>query len=110
MGGAARTAERRPGDPINRLKEHLIALGEWSAERHARLEKELEAHVTACWKEAESYGTLAGGPTLDPLTMFEDVLKDMPPNLRAQQQELRELRAHGETAANPEPTAASKAY
>ncbi len=42
------------GDPIARLKQHLIALGEWSEERHAALEKELEAHVTACWKEAAS--------------------------------------------------------
>src|SRR5256886_255327 len=66
------------GDPITRLKQHLIVLGEWSEERHARLEKELEAYVTACWKEAESYGTLTGGPALDPRTMFEGVLKQMP--------------------------------
>src|SRR5580692_4175781 len=39
------------GDPIVRLKKHLISLGEWSEERHSALEKELEAHVTACWKE-----------------------------------------------------------
>src|SRR5256885_7480437 len=31
------------GDPVTRLKQHLIALGEWSEERHGRLEKELEA-------------------------------------------------------------------
>ncbi len=81
------------GDPITRLKQHLIALGEWSEERHGRLEKELEAHVTACWKEAESYGTLSSGPTLDPLTMFEDVFKEMPPNLVRQREELRALRS-----------------
>jgi 2-oxoisovalerate dehydrogenase E1 component alpha subunit len=80
------------GDPIGRLKQHLIALGEWSEERHAKLEKELEAHVTACWKEAETFGTLSGGPALDPLTMFEDVLKEMPPNLARQREELRALR------------------
>src|SRR5580704_12455153 len=77
------------GDPVLRLKAHLIALGEWSEERHVRLEKELDAHVTACWKEAESYGTLSGGPALDPLTMFEDVYKEMPPNLVQQREELR---------------------
>ena len=81
------------GDPVTRLKQHLIALGEWSEERHGRLEKELEAHVTACWKEAESYGTLTGGPSLDPLTMFEDVFKEMPPNLVRQREELRALRS-----------------
>ena len=76
-----------------RLKAHLIALGEWSEERHAKLEKELEAHVTACWKEAETYGTLSGGPSLDPLTMFEDVFKEMPPNLVREREELRALRS-----------------
>src|SRR6202451_2112360 len=79
------------GDPIERLKDHLIALGEWSQDRHVALEKELEAHVTACWKEAASYGTLTEGPTLDPATMFEDVYKDMPPHLAKQREQLLEL-------------------
>ena len=93
------------GDPVLRLKAHLIALGEWSEERHAQLEKELDAHVTACWKEAESYGTLTAGPSLDPLTMFEDVLKDMPPNLVHQREELRKLleaRAKATPAVQPQ--------
>jgi 2-oxoisovalerate dehydrogenase E1 component alpha subunit len=81
------------GDPIARLKQHLIALGEWSEERHNLLEKELEAHVSACWKEAMSYGTLTEGPTLDPTTMFEDVFKHMPPHLARQREQLRALRA-----------------
>ena len=79
------------GDPIQRLKEHLIHLGEWSQERHQGLEKELEAHVTACWKEAVTYGTLTEGPSLDPLSMFEDVFHEMPPNLQHQREELRRL-------------------
>ena len=79
------------GDPVARLKQHLIVLGEWSEERHAALEKELEAHVTACWKEAASYGTLTEGPTLDPATMFEDVYKEMPPHLARQREELLKL-------------------
>src|SRR5580698_5084770 len=86
------------GDPVERLKAHLITLGEWSEERHAKLEKELEAHVTACWKEAESYGTLSGGPSLDPLTMFEDVFKEMPPNLARERDELRALKDSGAAA------------
>ncbi|HEY4211233.1 MAG TPA: thiamine pyrophosphate-dependent enzyme [Steroidobacteraceae bacterium] len=79
------------GDPIDRLRKHLIDLGEWSAERHAALEKELETHVTACWKEAASYGTLTEGPRLDPATMFEDVYAKMPQHLVKQREELREL-------------------
>jgi 2-oxoisovalerate dehydrogenase E1 component alpha subunit len=81
------------GDPIQRLKQHLISLGEWSEERHAALEKELEAHVTACWKEAVSYGTLTDGPSLDPATMFEDVFKQMPPHLARQREQLKALQA-----------------
>ena len=56
------------GDPVARLKQHLIVLGEWSEERHAALEKELEAHVTACWKEAASYGTLTAADAMMFLT------------------------------------------
>ena len=41
------------GDPIERLKEHLIALGEWDEERHAALETELAEEVRAAQKEAE---------------------------------------------------------
>src|SRR5579862_8511290 len=89
------------GDPITRLKAHLIALGEWSEERHAQLHKELEAQVSAAWKEAESYGTLTHGPSLDPLTMFEDVFKDMPANLLRQREELRALRSAGDAPAQP---------
>ena len=88
------------GDPVVRLKAHLIALGEWSEERHAALEQELEAHVTACWKEAVAYGTLTEGPTLDPLSMFEDVFHEMPAHLKRQREELRRL-LHGPDAAGP---------
>src|SRR5213079_1912758 len=96
------------GDPITRLKQHLIVLAEWSEERHARLEKELEAYVTACWKEAESYGTLTGGPALDPLTMFEDVLKQMSPSLVHQREELRALRASAAKQPHSAPSVAKK--
>ena len=82
--------ERFPlGDPVERLKSHLIALGEWSEERHAALAAELEAQVTAAWKEAVTYGTLNEAPRLDPHLMFEDVFKEMPEHLRRQDAELR---------------------
>jgi 2-oxoisovalerate dehydrogenase E1 component alpha subunit len=76
------------GDPVPRLKQHLIALGAWSEEEHARVQKELEEEVIATQKEAESYGTLATGPMPSPATMFEDVYKDMPAHLRRQRQQL----------------------
>ena len=76
------------GDPIVRLKQHLIALGEWSEERHAALEKELEAMSPPAGGKPSSYGTLTEGPTLDPATMFEDVFKEMPPHLVRQREQL----------------------
>ncbi|HEU4530027.1 MAG TPA: thiamine pyrophosphate-dependent enzyme [Steroidobacteraceae bacterium] len=77
------------GDPIERLKNHLIALGEWSQERHSALQRELEEHVAACWKEAVKYGTLTEGPRLDPDLMFEDVFKEMPAHLQRQRDQLK---------------------
>ena len=47
--------------------------------------------MTASWKQAESYGTLTHGPFLDPLTMFDDVFRDMPPNLQHEREEMRAL-------------------
>lgn len=76
------------GDPIERLKKHLIALGEWSGEQHATLEKELTDHVLTSWKEAESYGTLNEGPWPPVRAMFEDVYKNVPEHLLKQKQEL----------------------
>jgi len=84
------------GDPVERLKQHLIALGEWSEERHQALSEELDAHVAASWKEALSYGTMNDGPRLDRDLMFEDVFKEIPEHLRRQRELLRaEFAAQG---------------
>ena len=70
----ANDAERFPlGDPVKRLKQHLMVLGVWSDEEHAATQKAVEAEVTAAQKEAESYGTLADGHVQSPAAMFEDV-------------------------------------
>jgi 2-oxoisovalerate dehydrogenase E1 component alpha subunit len=76
------------GDPIERLKQHMIAQGIWSEEQHAALQKEVEAEIVAAQKQAESYGSLADGQTFPASAMFEDVYKDMPAHLRRQRQEL----------------------
>src|SRR5579871_2112120 len=77
------------GDPIQRLKQHLIRLGEWSEERHQAMTAELEALVASSWKEAVTYGTMTEGPRLNADLMFEDVFKDMPENLARQQAQMR---------------------
>lgn len=76
------------GDPIARLKQHLIALGAWSEQEHEAAQKEIEASVAAAQREAEQYGSLADGHLRSPAEMFEDVYKEMPAHLRRQRQEL----------------------
>jgi 2-oxoisovalerate dehydrogenase E1 component alpha subunit len=76
------------GDPIERLKKHLIALNEWSEDRHQALTNELDEHLAASWQEACSFGTLSEGPRPDPLTMFDDVFAEMPDHLRGQREQL----------------------
>jgi 2-oxoisovalerate dehydrogenase E1 component alpha subunit len=76
------------GDPIVRLKRHLVALGEWDPSRHADLEAELVAHVKAEGRASEALGTLLDGAKLDPDTMFDDVYKEMPPHLVRQRAEM----------------------
>lgn len=76
------------GDPLERLKAHLIATGEWSEEQHQQLEQELKDEITANWKEAVQYGSLEEGPHWPVSAMFEDVFKEMPAHLRKQRQDL----------------------
>jgi 2-oxoisovalerate dehydrogenase E1 component alpha subunit len=75
------------GDPVARLKRHLIGLGAWSEAEHEATQKELSAQVAAAQREAEQHGNLTDGPIADPESMFEDVYKDMPPHLVEQRRE-----------------------
>ncbi|GGC98266.1 3-methyl-2-oxobutanoate dehydrogenase (2-methylpropanoyl-transferring) subunit alpha [Undibacterium terreum] len=77
------------GDPIARIKRHLIKLGIWSEQEHEQTQKQLEAEVIAAQKEAERYGTLANGHIPSDASMFEDVYKEMPPHLREQLRQLQ---------------------
>jgi 2-oxoisovalerate dehydrogenase E1 component alpha subunit len=81
------------GDPIERLRNHLVALGEWNDDKHAALVRECEEHVSKAWEEACSYGTLNDGPRPDPLTMFDDVYHAMPEHLRRQREQLAKEKA-----------------
>ncbi len=76
------------GDPIERLKQHLINLGEWSEEQHEAQADALKESITKDWKEAISYGTLDEGPHWPVRSMFEDVFKDIPLHLQKQRQKM----------------------
>ena len=79
------------GDPLERLKQHLINAGHWSDEQHAALQDELGDAVLAAWKEAISYGTMTDGPKLDVREMFDDVYAEMPEHLKLQRQQLLDI-------------------
>jgi 2-oxoisovalerate dehydrogenase E1 component alpha subunit len=76
------------GDPIERLKVHLIALGEWSEEQQQATHAEVVEEVKAADKIAAGVGTLGQGELPSAKTMFEDVFKEMPEHLRRQRQEM----------------------
>src|SRR5271170_4311106 len=87
-------AEHWPlGDPIQRLKAHLIKIGEWSDELHQAMSAELEALVASSWKKALSFGTMSEGPRLDADLMFQDVFKEMPEHLQKQRALMRAERS-----------------
>ena len=66
-------AEKWPlGDPIERLKQHLIVLGEWSDDQPEAAEKDAVEQVRAAAKESEAIGTL-GQSRPSVKTMFEEV-------------------------------------
>ena len=79
-------AEKWPlGDPIARLRQHLIGLGEWDEERDKQLLEQLDGEVRAAQKEAERQGTLQSDPYSDLSSMFEDVYAELPWHLKEQQ-------------------------
>lgn len=63
------------GDPIARLKQHLIAIGAWSEARHDALVAELDEAVKAAVRQGEAVGTL--GQSKPPVhEMFEGVFRE----------------------------------
>ena len=83
------------GDPIERLKNHLIREAHWSEEQHSALTEELKAQVLAAWKEAQSHGTMTEEPWLDPATMFDDVYADPPARLESQRRRMLATQSAG---------------
>ena len=80
------------GDPIQRLKNHLIGRGDWSEEQHRDLVADVDREVLAAARDAESYGTLLDGRVASAKSIFEDVYKDMPPHLQRQRRQMEDER------------------
>jgi len=81
------------GDPVARLKQHLILIGAWDEERHAAMDKDVAEQVRAAQKEAEAQGILADGLLQHPFeTMFEDVFEEQPWHLKEQSRQMLDER------------------
>lgn len=88
---AAKEFEKWPlGDPVERLKKHLILLGEWSEKQHQVQAVELADLVKRTQKEAEASGILGHGLHQPLETMFEDVFEQMPWHLKEQSAQMHE--------------------
>jgi 2-oxoisovalerate dehydrogenase E1 component alpha subunit len=88
---AAAEFEKWPlGDPIARLKQHLILLGEWSDEQHDMQLLQLADLVKSTQKEAEANGILGHGLHQPLETMFEDVFEHTPWHLKEQAAQMRD--------------------
>jgi 2-oxoisovalerate dehydrogenase E1 component alpha subunit len=76
------------GDPIKRLKAHLIAIGEWDEERHVAQDLSVVEEVKSAQKEAERNGILGHGLQQPLDTLFDGVFEEMPWHLREQQAQM----------------------
>ena len=89
------------GDPVERLKQYLIQIGEWSAESHQQLDKALEQEISATFEHAEAYGSLAHAADQPAALMFDDVYAGLPAHLQQQRDELQSETPEQETEHAP---------
>ena len=76
------------GDPVERLKAHLILTDAWSQERHVQAEAEVLDEVRTVQKEVESHGTFVDPQPMLPAEILRDVYAEMPEHLRRQRQQM----------------------
>ena len=76
------------GDPVKRLKDHLIAIGEWDEQRHATQDKDCAEEVRGAQREAEKNGILGHGLHQPLDTLFDGVFEEMPWHLKEQRQQM----------------------
>ncbi len=82
-------ADRFPlGDPIDRLRQHLVAMGAWDDDRQRSLQADVDSEVEAAFAEADSHGSVKSGVVGRPGTMFDDVFADLPRHLREQRAQM----------------------
>ena len=78
------------GDPVDRLKKHLIKIGAWSEEKDTQLKEKIDSEVMAAYKEACTFGDLANGPFPPASTIFTEVYEEVPWHVQEQREPLPE--------------------
>jgi 2-oxoisovalerate dehydrogenase E1 component alpha subunit len=76
------------GDPIERLRGHLVAIGEWDDARHTALHDDVEQQVADAFAEADSHGSVKSGTIGSPRSMFDDVYTALPRHLVEQREQV----------------------
>ncbi len=74
------------GDPLARLKQHLIALGEWDEARHQAYEEAAQSEIRDLQRQAEATGTFHSGPKHSPSIIFEHIFEEPDWRHRVQRQ------------------------
>ena len=80
------------GDPIERLKDHLIKNSHWTEKEQKDLEEKIDQEVISAYKEAVKYGDLANGPYPSSDTIFTEVYESVPWHLQEQWDEMKKWR------------------
>ena len=76
------------GDPIARLKDHLIKNEMWDEERDAALAQKIDDEVMTSYRAACEFGDLASGPYPPASTIFTEVYETVPWHIQEQREEL----------------------
>jgi 2-oxoisovalerate dehydrogenase E1 component alpha subunit len=86
---SADAASRWPlGDPIDRLRSHLLTTGDATEAALVDLQNNVDSRIEKALTRAEKLGTMSSGPRLSASHMFEHVYADMPRHLQEQRQDL----------------------
>ena len=80
------------GDPIERLKLHLVQTNNWSEKMHKELEERIDSEVMDAYKEAVKFGDLANGPYPSSDAIFTEVYETPPWHLLEQWDEMKRWR------------------
>lgn len=75
------------GDPLDRLKDHVIAAGLVARDAIDAMEAAAETEMRQAENRAEANGLVHAGEGADPAKMFEQVYAEMPGRLRQQLEE-----------------------